>query len=98
MVRSQVEEDGVSPTLQAKQLSVVIGPIYENYHFIGKAVWSNKTVLFDLQDGVSPTLQARQLGVVIGPIWKKTGLSASDVRRIHKLYKCSGSSAPLCWR
>ncbi|XP_069687581.1 meprin A subunit beta-like [Periplaneta americana] len=40
------------------------------------------------KDGVSPTLQATQNGVVIGPIWKKPGLSASDIRRIHKLYKC----------
>jgi hypothetical protein len=44
-----------------------------------------------LQDGVSPTLQAKKPGVVIGPIWKKTGLSASDIRRIHKLYKCTGT-------
>jgi hypothetical protein len=39
---------------------------------------------------VSPTVQAKKPGVVIGPIWKKPGLSASDIRRIHKLYKCKG--------
>jgi hypothetical protein len=43
------------------------------------------------QDGVSPTLQAKKPGVVIGPIWKKPGLSSSDIRRIHKLYKCQGN-------
>lgn len=44
---------------------------------------------FCYKDGVSPTLQAKT-GVEIGPIWKKKGLSASDIRRIHKLYQCSG--------
>ncbi|XP_033608439.1 meprin A subunit beta isoform X3 [Cryptotermes secundus] len=44
------------------------------------------------KDGVSPTLQAKKPGVVIGPIWKKPGLSSSDIRRIHKLYKCEDNS------
>nr|CAD7406199.1 unnamed protein product [Timema cristinae] len=43
------------------------------------------------KDGVSPTLQAKENGVVIGPIWKKHRLSQSDIRRIHKLYKCNGN-------
>nr|CAD7604061.1 unnamed protein product [Timema genevievae] len=43
------------------------------------------------KDGVSPTLQAKKNGVVIGPIWKKHRLSQSDIRRIHKLYKCNGN-------
>uniref|UniRef100_A0A1B6ECD0 Metalloendopeptidase n=2 Tax=Clastoptera arizonana TaxID=38151 RepID=A0A1B6ECD0_9HEMI len=42
------------------------------------------------KDGVSPTLQSKT-GVEIGPIWKKKGLSASDIRRIHKLYHCTGN-------
>jgi hypothetical protein len=48
-----------------------------------------------LQDGVSPTVQAKQPGVVIGPIWKKPGLSASDKRRIQKLYQCKGNTMLL---
>lgn len=47
------------------------------------------------QDGVSPTLQAKKPGVVIGPIWKKPGLSSSDIRRIHKLYKCEGNTSRI---
>ena len=39
------------------------------------------------QDGRSPTLQA-VTGEEIGPIWRKAGLSASDKRRVEKLYKC----------
>ncbi|XP_034243672.1 meprin A subunit beta-like isoform X2 [Thrips palmi] len=39
------------------------------------------------KDGRSPTLQATT-GEEIGPIWMKKGLSASDKRRIEKLYRC----------
>ncbi|KAG8286147.1 hypothetical protein J6590_066715 [Homalodisca vitripennis] len=46
------------------------------------------------KDGVTPTLQAKS-GEEIGPIWKKRGLSASDVRRLHKLYKCNGNKQKL---
>ncbi|XP_054276282.1 meprin A subunit beta-like [Macrosteles quadrilineatus] len=46
------------------------------------------------KDGISPTLQAKT-GEEIGPIWKKRGLSASDIRRVHKLYKCNGNKQKL---
>ncbi|XP_026282965.2 meprin A subunit beta-like, partial [Frankliniella occidentalis] len=39
------------------------------------------------KDGRSPTLQATT-GEEIGPIWRKRGLSASDKRRLRKLYQC----------
>ncbi|XP_049835134.1 meprin A subunit beta-like [Schistocerca gregaria] len=42
------------------------------------------------KDNVSPTIAPKVAGTVIGPIWKKSRLSDSDLRRIHKLYRCNG--------
>ncbi|PSN40091.1 hypothetical protein C0J52_13739 [Blattella germanica] len=46
------------------------------------------------KDGISPTLEAKDRKTIIGPIWKKPGLSKSDIRRLHKLYKCPGKNQP----
>ncbi|XP_022241326.1 astacin-like metalloprotease toxin 1 [Limulus polyphemus] len=59
---------------------------YESVMLYGETAFS--------KDGVSQTVKPKKPGVVIGLVWKKPGLSASDIRRVNRLYECFGEVRP----
>ncbi|XP_022241317.1 astacin-like metalloprotease toxin 1 [Limulus polyphemus] len=66
---------------------------YMNEEFDYKSVMLYGETAFS-KDGVSQTVKPKKPGVVIGLVWKKPGFSASDVRRVNRLYECFGEVRP----